>query len=96
LKLRRRGFFAPDDDYRPVLARGAKSAHVIAFARGERSVTVVPRLLLKLAGEWKDTTVELPEGSWRNVLAGEALEGGEVPLADLLKKFPVALLIREE
>jgi (1->4)-alpha-D-glucan 1-alpha-D-glucosylmutase len=95
LRLRRKGFFAPGDDYRPLFASGERSAHLIAFARGERAITVVPRLVLKVAGEWKDTSIEMPRGAWRNALSGEKVEGGEVTIRDLLRRFPVALLVRE-
>ena len=76
------------------VAKGAQSAHVIAFARGERVITVVPRLTLKLAGNWLDTSIEIPRGSWRNELTGETVDGGEVHTEALLKRFPVALLAR--
>ena len=91
-----RNLFQPQDSYRALTASGAKREHIIVFARNQRAVTVVPRLPLKLAGEWGDTTVELPEGRWRNHLTGEQIDGGMIPAAKLLKRFPVALLLREE
>jgi (1->4)-alpha-D-glucan 1-alpha-D-glucosylmutase len=95
LKLRHEGhFFAPSDGYRALFPRGAKSAHVIAFARGERSITIVPRLVLKLADDWSDTAIEIPPGVWRNELSGDKVNGGEIRMTDLLKRFPVALLTR--
>ena len=95
LKLRHEGhFFAPSDGYRALFPRGAKSAHVIAFARGERSITIVPRLVLKLADDWSDTAIEIPPGVWRNELSGDKVSGGEIRMTDLLKRFPVALLTR--
>jgi (1->4)-alpha-D-glucan 1-alpha-D-glucosylmutase len=96
LKLRQeRQLFAPEHSYRAVVPRGAKSAHVIAFLRGERAVTVVPRWSLK-RGNWGDTVIEIPHGSWRNALTHESVNGGEFLIADLLKRFPLALLWREE
>ena len=53
----------PESSYHPLVARGEKSAHVVAFARGERAITVVPRLVIKLGGTWADTVLELPEGA---------------------------------
>ena len=95
LKVRHEGhFFAPGDRYRALFARGAKSAHVIAFARGERSITIVPRLVLKLADDWSDTAIEIAPGLWRNDLTGDKVKGGEIRVTDLLKRFPVALLTR--
>jgi (1->4)-alpha-D-glucan 1-alpha-D-glucosylmutase len=97
LKLRHeRQMFQPQDSYRALRAAGAKSAHVVAFARNERAVTVVPRLPLKLAGDWGDTAVEIPNALWRNQLTGETSNGGASSMAKLLKRFPVALLLREE
>jgi (1->4)-alpha-D-glucan 1-alpha-D-glucosylmutase len=96
LKLRnQRQLFAPDDNYRALTACGAKSDHVIAFARAEGAITIAPRFILKLAGNWGNTTLELPVGHWRNQLTGETVEGGETKIASLLKRFPVALLTRE-
>ena len=96
LELRReRKFFAPGDGYRGLIAQGAKSDHVVAFARGERAVTVVPRLTIKLGGDWDDTTIEVPPGRWRNQLTDETNEGGALNVAALFKRFPVALLARE-
>ena len=40
-------------------------------------------------------TVELPPGDWRDVLGGGAVEGGRRPLAELLERFPVAVLERD-
>jgi (1->4)-alpha-D-glucan 1-alpha-D-glucosylmutase len=68
---------------------------VIAFIRGERAVTVVPRWSLT-RGNWGDTVIEIPNGTWRNALTHESVDGGEILLADLLKRFPLALLWREE
>ncbi len=80
LHLRRRHpeWFGPDGDYTPLAASGPRSDHVVAFARGREpgSVTVVPRLPIKLGGRWDDTAVELPPGRWHNELTGETLEGG--------------------
>jgi (1->4)-alpha-D-glucan 1-alpha-D-glucosylmutase len=96
LKLRHeRQLFAPEHSYRAVVPRGAKSAHVIAFVRGERAATVVPRWSLK-RGNWGDTAIEIPNGTWRNALTNESVDGGEILITDLLKSFPVALLSREE
>jgi (1->4)-alpha-D-glucan 1-alpha-D-glucosylmutase len=96
LQLRREHrLFAPKDDYYPLACRGAKSGHVVAFARGDRAVTVVPRLVLKLGGSWGDTTVELPPGRWYSAFTEEIFNGGALGIANLLKRFPVALLSHE-
>ena len=58
-------------------------------------VTVVPRLVRLLGDSWGQTTVKLPDGQWANRLTGESIAGGKVSLAELLREFPVALLVRE-
>jgi (1->4)-alpha-D-glucan 1-alpha-D-glucosylmutase len=91
-----RNLFQPQDSYRALTPSGAKREHIIAFARNQRAITVVPRLPLKLAREWRDTSIEIPNGRWRNHLTGEQTDGGKILAARLLKSFPVALLLREE
>jgi (1->4)-alpha-D-glucan 1-alpha-D-glucosylmutase len=97
LGLRRRhpDWFGPAAEYAPLTAAGARAAHAVAFARAHRVVAVVPRLVWTLNGDWADTTLTLPEGGWRDCLSGEPARG-EVRLARLLARFPVALLEREE
>jgi len=58
-------------------------------------VAIVPRLVAKLGDDWQDTEVELPRGEWRNHLTGERLRGGHKKLVELMRRFPVALLVRE-
>jgi (1->4)-alpha-D-glucan 1-alpha-D-glucosylmutase len=94
LRHRRPAAFGPDGSYRPLSAEGPKAAHVVAFARAEEVVTVVPRLVLGLGGDWGVTELELPTGAWHNELTGEAVAGGRQSLAELLARFPVALLSR--
>jgi (1->4)-alpha-D-glucan 1-alpha-D-glucosylmutase len=96
LRHRRPELFGPEGDYQPLLAIGERAAHVVAFARGGRVVTVVPRLVLGLNGEWGDTTLEVPHGAWRNELTGDDVDGNVPRMADLLARFPVALLTRKE
>jgi (1->4)-alpha-D-glucan 1-alpha-D-glucosylmutase len=98
LSLRRRqpALFGAQGDYLPLLAEGAQSEHVVAFARGARAVTVVPRLRLGRHDGWADTTLELPPGRWRNELTGDELSGGIVRPTDLFERFPVCLLARAE
>jgi (1->4)-alpha-D-glucan 1-alpha-D-glucosylmutase len=92
LRRRRPELFGADGDYLPLMARGERAAHAFAFVRGGGAVTVVPRLLMKLRGDWGGTSLELPAGRWRNELTREEVGGGEVRVADLLRRFPVALL----
>jgi (1->4)-alpha-D-glucan 1-alpha-D-glucosylmutase len=96
LALRRRQPQPFEAEYKPLAARGAKATHVVAFSRGDEIVTVAPRLVIGLAGDWSDTTLELPRGEWRNALSGKTAGNGACRLADLLRTFPVALLARKD
>ena len=84
-----------DLDYEPVQAQGVKSENVVAFSRGDRLITVVPRLNLQVHGDWQDTTVTLPPGRWCDACSGQNFSD-TVRMADLFQKFPVALLVRKE
>jgi len=80
--------------YTPLAVVGTKSRHAVGFVR-DRLLVVVPRLVAGLGGDWADTTVELPAGSWRSLLTGEELKGGRaIPVAELMRHFPVAVLGR--
>ncbi|GAA1486181.1 malto-oligosyltrehalose synthase [Brachybacterium fresconis] len=95
---------------RPELFRGRAAAyrplptttsHAVAFGRGVDDgpievATVATRLAQGLAqrGGWGDSHLALPEGRWRDVLSGAEVDGGMVPLEDLLSSWPVALLLR--
>jgi (1->4)-alpha-D-glucan 1-alpha-D-glucosylmutase len=78
--------------YTALRAAGLKADHVVACMRGESIIAVAPRLPLTLNGQWEETSIELPAKAWKNVLTGETLKGGKIQLADLLGRFPVALL----
>jgi (1->4)-alpha-D-glucan 1-alpha-D-glucosylmutase len=87
--------FGPEGRYEPLIANGSGADHVVAFLRGDRIATVVPRLTVIVRDGWGDTSLELPSGRWRNVLSGVGVHGGECRIADLLSQFPVALLTLE-
>jgi (1->4)-alpha-D-glucan 1-alpha-D-glucosylmutase len=95
LRRERPKYFGRDAAYVPLDVDGAKGDHVIAYLRGDAVATVVPRLVMKLDGAWKDTTVAIPDGRWRNRFTGATVDGGRVAMKGLLKDFPVALLVRE-
>ena len=75
----------------PVLA----ASHAIAFARNG-VVAVATRLPVGLAdrGGWGATALPLPRGSWTDVLTGLSARG-DVALAELLGRYPVALLLAD-
>ncbi|HET9139992.1 MAG TPA: malto-oligosyltrehalose synthase, partial [Actinophytocola sp.] len=81
--------------YRPVSAEGVASGHVVAFARDARLVAVATRLPLGLArsGGWGETRLALP-GTWVDLLTRTEVSSSR--LADVLGRYPVALLLRED
>ncbi len=83
-------------EYTALTAAGPAAGHVFAFDRGG-AVTVATRLPvgLEASGGWRDTTIDLPAGSWTDELTGTSFDGGTVPVAALLESYPVALLVRE-
>jgi len=98
----------PENAYAPLDAFGDKSAHVVAFARGQ-AVVVVPRLPRTLSGEqpplgaevWGTTALALgPNGAarYRDVLTGRIVDALDrdgrrvLPLATALAVLPVAVL----
>jgi len=95
LRQRRREWFGREAPYAPVGASGDYAEHVVAYTRGEAMLTVAPRCVIKLGGDWGDTTLDVPQGSWTNELTGEKVAGGAVSMKTLLRVFPVALLTRE-
>ena len=98
--------FGAGGGYQPLEAAGRWADHVVAFARTAsgkpRAIAVTPRLAGAVMGpeqqsplgdRWSDTTVSLPEGTWRSGLGGDGSWSGQVRLADLLSDVPVAVLL---
>ncbi len=82
--------------YTPIHATGSKARHAVCFTR-ESLLVAVPRLVSGLAGEWADTEIDLPGGSWTSILTGQRQPGGRtVELGQLLGEFPVAVMTRED
>lgn len=97
LRLRR---YRPEmfTGYRPLPAEGPAAEHAVAFTRSASLVVVATRLPVGLAarGGWAGTVLPLPDGAtdWCDVLTGTPVEGAAPPLAQLLERYPVALLVR--
>jgi (1->4)-alpha-D-glucan 1-alpha-D-glucosylmutase len=83
--------------YVPLPVVGPAERHAIAFDRGG-AVTIGTRLPVSLAamGGWADTLLVLPHRPYRDLITGTAYDGGELPLARVLDRYPVALLVEEE
>jgi (1->4)-alpha-D-glucan 1-alpha-D-glucosylmutase len=86
--------FSAAAKYQPLVAQGSHLGRLLAFRRGENLIAVVPRFTMTLAGEWGDTRLPLPGGSWRNCFTDECVQREASP-AELFAAFPVALLIRD-
>ncbi|HXG30448.1 MAG TPA: malto-oligosyltrehalose synthase, partial [Thermodesulfobacteriota bacterium] len=98
-------------DYIRIRVRGRHSDHVLAFARRNRnewSITVVPRFLTYLVKEdefpigrevWGDTSIVIPEDAsslWRDAFTDQTVKGRKkLAVGEVLKRFPVALLLGE-
>jgi (1->4)-alpha-D-glucan 1-alpha-D-glucosylmutase len=93
--------------YQALRGYGAKAANLVAYARSLReqtAVVVFPRFAHNLMdGElkapvgtsWGDLRIGLPSGTYKNLLTGERVEGGETRVGDVLKSFPVGLLVKK-
>ena len=89
-------FTGPASGYHPL---PSSSGHAVVYARTvddvPRAITVATRLGhdLEQLGGWREHTVTLPDGRWRDVMSGREFDGGTVDLAALLPALPVALLV---
>jgi len=113
LRTRRQhpGFFGAGAGYQPLRASGEWADHLVGYARTDAAgnagiVAVAPRLPGAVMGPdlrppldeiYGDTALELPPGTWDDVLTDRGGYGnGELPIAEALADLPVALLVRRE
>lgn len=79
----------------------SSSDNAVVFARttGDQATAVVVATrigeTLERLGGWRDSTVQLPAGNWRDAFTGATYAGGSAKLDNLLETLPVALLVRE-
>jgi (1->4)-alpha-D-glucan 1-alpha-D-glucosylmutase len=80
--------------YTLLAAVGPAADHAVAYDRGG-AIALATRLpvALRRAGGWADTTLPLPPGTWTDALTGTEATG-PARVADLLMRYPVALLQR--
>ncbi|MCY0904433.1 malto-oligosyltrehalose synthase [Arthrobacter sp. H14-L1] len=80
--------------YSPVPAHGPAAAHLLAFDTGG-AIAVATRLPRRLDddGGWRGTVVGLPYPC-TDLLTGRHYPAAAVPVPELLRDFPVAVLIR--
>lgn len=100
LRVRRErpeAFVGPDAGYVPL---AHSSGHAVTYARtvgDEPHVVVVATRLaasVERLGGWADHTVAVPDGAWHDALTDRPAPGGVTPIATLLDRLPVALLVR--
>jgi (1->4)-alpha-D-glucan 1-alpha-D-glucosylmutase len=103
---RRRPALFAEGDYQPLDLDGPLAEHAVAFARTGPdgwAIALAPRLVGALGGAapvggvWWETALLLPDDAptrFVDALSGRELEatGGRLRLADVLARFPVALL----
>jgi (1->4)-alpha-D-glucan 1-alpha-D-glucosylmutase len=79
--------------YRPLAAHGPAAGHVVAFDSGG-AITVATRLPVRLArtGGWGVTFVSLPVSEVTESFTGRVYSDSRIAVADLLDRYPVALL----
>jgi (1->4)-alpha-D-glucan 1-alpha-D-glucosylmutase len=96
LHLRREhpDWFGAKSAHLPMAVEGSRQDHLVAYMRGENVAVIAPRWNLKLGGSFGPTTVQIPEGTWNNLLTDESFTGGSLRAQNLFKRFPVALLAR--
>jgi (1->4)-alpha-D-glucan 1-alpha-D-glucosylmutase len=98
-----------DGDYEPLHVDGAKSEQICAFSRalaGAALITVASRFPARLAADpdWNDATITLPRTAertsrWRNLLTGRAVDnrgGAALPVAEILRDLPAAVLVPDQ
>ena len=86
--------FDSTGSYEPLSLTGPGEDHAVGFVRGGVVCVIVPRLPLSRPDDWRETVIDLPRGSWRNVLSGDT-HSRDTRAGDLLRTFPVALLVKE-
>ncbi|MBP2369226.1 malto-oligosyltrehalose synthase [Pseudonocardia parietis] len=85
--------------YGPLHAEGGAAEHAVAFSRGGGALVAVATRLperLEQRGGWGDTVLPLPGGftDWHDMIADRPVDGAAPALANLLDRYPVALLVR--
>ena len=94
LRLERPTSFDHNASYAPLVGKGPKADHLVAYQRSSDVIAVAPRLRHLLGDNWKGTTLTLPAGRWTDRLTGQEFDGGQdIRVGTLLDHFPVALLV---
>ena len=86
-----------EGSYQAVFAVGEAKDHLVGIARGDHAIALATRLPLALEtrGGWGETTVQLPDGTWRDRLTGRTFSG-TAAVADVFAELPCALLMKSD
>jgi (1->4)-alpha-D-glucan 1-alpha-D-glucosylmutase len=91
-----RDIFNTPSNYGPLNTREPASSGLAAFTRGEDLAVIIPWIHGKVDLDQDETEVCLPSGKWRDLFTGDITEGGWQKTKDLVKKFPLSLLYRDD
>ena len=85
------------DRYLPLPVIGPAARHAVAADRGG-AIPVATRLPIGLAtrGGWGDTVLLVAPGRYVDAFTGTAFDGDTLALGEILARYPVALLLRNE
>ncbi len=89
-----------DGSYLALRSGGSNSEHIVGCCRGGTLAVLATRLPIRLIakGGWGLTSVELPPGTWRNVLTATVHHSSDAQpwrhVTEVLGAWPVALLER--
>ncbi|MGF9756461.1 malto-oligosyltrehalose synthase [Microvirga sp. 0TCS3.31] len=95
-----------EGDYQTLVSEGAHTNHLLTYVRRHGTdalAVIVPRLWANLiksndpsvgSAIWSDTSIELAQGTWLNVLTGDEIliERDRTKVSDLMKDVPFAVL----
>ena len=91
-------FLGPDATYEPLAVNGQDADAAVAFGRGRDIVvvaTIRPLRMTSGGGDWHDTAVDLPAGSWRNALDPAGTDRRDrLELASLATTYHLGVLVR--
>ena len=85
--------FNEPDSYQAMEVSGSHHSDIIAFMRGASVITIVPRHHFSRKNRWDATRINIPPGRWQNVFTSQIVDCGTNKIRDLLKEFPVAVLV---
>jgi (1->4)-alpha-D-glucan 1-alpha-D-glucosylmutase len=96
LRLRKQSPELFEGGYRRLPVEGPDADHVIAYARGDALICVVPRLNAHGEPRSRTANLTLPAGSYHDIFTAERFtDVTQLATSALWARFPVALLVRE-